>query len=309
MRETLLPLLECPSCQGSLATSLAAIDGGEGELSCAVCAKRIKVRNGIPRFVASDQYVGSFSFEWTRFRTTQIDSHNNDPESQRRFQQSLDVPLSHLRGQLVLDAGCGAGRFAEVVLAHGGRVVGVDLSLAIDAAYRNLRRFENVEFLQADLLNLPLKQNSFNLIYSLGVLHHTPNAREAFLKLVRLLKPGGKITITLYAGYNKVYVKSTQWWRKFTTRLPYRLVYGLSTLAVPLYHLYRIPGAGILGQALFPISMHPKATWRVLDTFDCYTPRYQSYHTHPEVFGWFEEAGLTQIKVLEPGISFIGMKP
>ena len=310
MKKDLLTFLECPSCRGAF--ELSSGSGGNGrdqELVCSACRKRVPVHGSIPRFVPSDQYAASFSFEWNRFRTTQMDSANPDPESEKRLQQSLDRPLETLRGRRVLDAGCGAGRFAEVVLRKGGRVVGVDLSFAIDAAYRNLKEWENLDLIQADLTALPLRADSFDFIYSLGVLHHTPNAKTGFLNLVRLLKPGGQISITLYSGYNKFYVRSSQWWRQWTTRLPHSVVHGISTLAIPLYFLYRLPVVGDLGQGLFPISMHPKAQWRVLDTYDCYTPRYQSYHTHYEVFRWFEEAGLREIKVLEPGISLIGRKP
>ncbi len=149
----------------------------------------------------------------------------------------------------------------------------------------------------------------FDLIYSLGVLHHTPDPRKAFLGLVKLLKPGGKIAITLYPAYNRAYVLATQFWRMFTTRLPRRLLYALAHVAVPLYYPYRIPGLYHLGCATFPICMHRSWRWRVLDTFDLYSPKYQSYHTHYEVFRWFEEASLERIRVREPGIGLIGQRP
>ena len=306
MRASLLELLECPDCHHSFRGSS---NGQEGDLICLGCSKRVKVSGSIPRFISSDRYAASFSFEWSRFRTTQLDSQNSDGESENRLQQSLDVPLSTLRGKRVLDAGCGAGRFAEVALREGAHLIGVDLSFAIDAAYQNLQGWKNLDLLQADLLNLPLKGGVFDFIYSLGVLHHTPDPKAGFLNLVRLLKPGGKISITLYAGYNKVYVRSTNFWRQITTRLPRRLVYWLAHFAVPLYYLYRLPVIGLLGQAVFPISMHPQKSWRVLDTLDCYTPAFQSTHTHYEVFTWFQEAGLSDIQVLEPGVSFMGTKP
>jgi SAM-dependent methyltransferase len=260
--------------------------------------------------VLSDDYAASFSFEWKRFATTQLDSARRWQESEERLRQSLDFPLEDLKGRLVLDAGCGMGRFAEVVAKYGGSVVAVDLSYAVEVAARNLAPWrDTVGCLQADLRALPLRASTFDLIYSLGVLHHTPDARATFHGLVGLLKPGGKISITLYSGYNKVYVTSTNLWRRLTTRMPKRLVYALSHWAIPAYYLYRVPVLGLLGRALVPISHHPDPEWRLLDTFDCYTPRYQSFHTHYEVFGWMREAGLTDIAVLEPGISFIGTRP
>ena len=55
--------------------------------------------------------------------------------------------------------------------------------------------------------------------------------------------------------------------------------------------------------------MESEPGWRLLDTFDCYTPQYQFYFTHSEVHRWFRDAGLVEIAVLEPGISFIGTRP
>lgn len=301
-----LDLLACPACQKTL-QPFDGKDAVEG-YACVGCGARFPVVRGIPRFVPSDSYVGNFSFEWTTFRTTQLDSATGRTESADRFAESFNFPLERLSGLTVLDAGCGTGRFAEIALARGARVFGVDLSLAIETAYSNLGTHERASFVQADLRRLPFKTGSFDLIYSLGVLHHTPDARRAFLGLVPYLKPGGLITITLYSGYNKFYVRATNFWRRFTPRLPTRLLYAVSHLAVPLYYLYRLPAIGLAFQGLFPISMHPDPRWRVLDTFDCYSPTYQSYHTHHEVYGWFAEAGLTDIAVLEPGISFIGRR-
>lgn len=318
MKREVLSFLSCSDCGRELKLTgeiPGTMDAGtadevwEGSLLCEGCGHRAPITHGIPRFILSDDYASSFSFEWTRFSTTQLDSARGWSLSEERFQQSLDFPLGELKGKLVLDAGCGMGRFGEIVAKYGGTVVGVDLSYAVDVAAKSLARWEHAHVLQADLRRLPLRRGIFDLIYSLGVLHHTPDPRGTFANLVPFLKPGGKISITVYSAYNKIYVSSTTFWRQMTTRLPPRLVYYLSHLAIPLYYLYKIPVLGLLGKALLPISMHPDPEWRLLDTFDCYTPRYQFYYTHPEVYRWFRESGLVEIAVLEPGISFIGTRP
>ncbi len=312
MKRHVLEWLRCSACGSSdLALTVAEEVGGEakeGRIACG-CGRTFRVTNYVPRFVDDDNYVDNFSFEWNVHRRTQLDSANGSRESEDRFAATVDFPLVDLRDKVVLDVGCGTGRFAEVVLRHGGTVVGVDLSYAVDAAFANMGRHPQMHILQADLFQLPLRDEQFDLVYSLGVLHHTPDPRRAFGGLVPLLKPGGKIAIVLYPAYNRAYVLATQFWRTFTTRLPRRLLYALAHAAIPLYYAYRVPGIYHLGCAMFPICMHPSWRWRVLDTFDLYSPTYQSYHTHYEVFRWFEEAGLERIRVREPGITMIGQRP
>ena len=104
-------------------------------------------------------------------------------------------------------------------------------------------------------------------------------------------------------------VYSSAIWRSLTSRLPKRLLYYLCFIAAPLYFVYRIPLIGHVGRAVFVIPMIPDWRWRVLDTFDWYSPRYQSKHTHWEVFRWFEEEGMTDVKVLPGEITMLGRKP
>jgi SAM-dependent methyltransferase len=267
------------------------------------------VRNGVPRFVPDAAYTDSFSYEWQRFRTTQLDSHTGRSDSRDRLQASLNFPLEKLRGKLVLDVGCGVGRFGEIVHNYGGCYIGLDYSLAIDAAQSNIGHLDNVHLIQADLFALPLASDVFDLVICLGVLHHTPDPRRAFASLPRVLKPGGALSVTVYDAGNKVYVRNSRFWRRLTTRLPRRWLHALSYAAVPLYYLWTLPLVGWLLRSVAFISLERDWRWRVLDTFDWYSPRYQSWHTHHEVFGWYKENGLVEVEVLAPSVSQIGRKP
>jgi SAM-dependent methyltransferase len=204
----------------------------------------------------------------------------------------------------VLDAGTGAGRFADVVSRAGGEVIGVDLSSAVDAAYNNIGERPNVHFIQADLFDLPLKENIFDAIFSIGVLHHTPSTQDAFRKLVPLLKQEGEIAIWVYARYSEL-KKITDSFRRVTTRLPRALVFYASTIAVPLYYLKPLR---TVFQGVFRLCMHPNWKWRWLDTFDYFAPKYQWKHTYPELFSWFQQEGLMDVVPLSAPVSMKGKR-
>lgn len=310
MKKELLEYLVCPKCKGRLKVEDEIIQYGQIKSGYLVstCGEKFKIINFIPRFVQTDDYAKSFSFEWHIHNKTQVDSFSGYDISLRQFQERVDFPLSELSGKLILDAGCGTGRYAEIALKNGATVIGVDLSYSIDLAFSNMGKHPSAHFIQADLLHLPFSNNQFNFIFSFGVLHHTPDARKAFQSLAGLLQPEGKISIFVYSSYNKAIVYVSAFWRFFTTRLPKRLLYYLSYISVPLYYLYKIPVIGSVGKMLFVIPMWKDWRWRVLDTFDWYSPKYQSKHTHWEVFRWFEESGFKNIKIYENEVTMMGEK-
>jgi SAM-dependent methyltransferase len=187
---------------------------------------------------------------------------------------------------------------------------------AAAVAAENLANHESVSILQADLFRLPFAPESFNCIYSIGVLHHTPNCEEAFKALVPFLKPGGHIAIGVYSGYNK-WCRFSDMYRRVTCRLPARWLHALCHVALPLYYVHgalrRVPvlgryASGILSY-LLPVSLHPNRDTRVLDTFDWYSPKYQSKHTYEEVFRLFESSGLGSLRVLYEPVAVQGRKP
>jgi SAM-dependent methyltransferase len=303
-----MAVLRCPHCGGTL-------EEKPGGLSCANCARTFPRVNGVVCFVEVQDYAGSFGFQWHKYARTQLDDVHSH-ESERMFRLKTGFTPAELSGKLILDVGCGMGRFAEVASRWGARVVGVDLSRAAEVAASNLADRENVAFLQANLFSLPFALESFDCIYSIGVLHHTPDCEKAFRSLLPFLKPGGRIAIWLYSGYNKWY-RVSDFYRKFTSRLPNRWLLALCHVAVPLYPVHRLLRyVPILGRPLsallsylLPVSLQPKRDWRVLDTFDWYSPKYQSKHTYEEVSRWFESEGLDSVRVLFEPIALQGRKP
>jgi SAM-dependent methyltransferase len=307
VKPALLAWLACPICRATFEVDSDHAEISFGRLTCRE-GHTFPIVRGIPRFVSGDDYTGSFSYEWQRFRKTQLDSSTGRTDTRDRLQASLNFPLEHLAGKLVLDAGCGMGRFAEIVQRYGGTYVGLDYSFAVDAAYANAGCLPDVHFIQADLFQPPLAEGTFDLVMSLGVLHHTPDPRRGFLNIARLVKRGGQLTVTVYDAGNKVYVANSRFWRRYTTRLPRQVLHVLSYLAAPLYYLWTLPVLGWALRSVAFISLEHDWRWRVLDTFDWYSPRYMSWHTHHEVFGWFKENGFADVEVLAPSVSQIGVR-
>jgi SAM-dependent methyltransferase len=309
LKRAFLTWLRCPVCHTCLETGTDLRDDiDSGRLTC-LTGHAYPIVRGIPRFVSGDAYTASFSYEWTRFRRTQLDSYTRRTDTRDRLQASLNFPIQGLKGKLVLDAGCGMGRFAEIVHQYGANYIGLDYSYAVDAAYANAGHLNGVHFVQADLFHPPFANDAFDLVMSLGVLHHTPDPRRAFASLSRVVKPGGQLSVTVYDAGNKVYVANSRFWRRITTRLPQRVLHLISYAAAPLYYLWTLPVLGGLLRGVAFISLEPDWRWRVLDTFDWYSPRFMSWHTHHEVFGWFKENGFRDIEVLAPSVSQIGRKP
>jgi len=309
MKPSALKFLVCPSCKAELHLHASETHGDEvteGRLRCAECRRDYAIGGGVPRFVDAGAYASSFGYQWNRFRTVQLDSVNGSWESARTLAATSGWTDEDYRGRLVLDAGVGAGRYAEVVADRGGEVVGVDLTRAVDAAYANVGRRPGVHLIQADIFAMPFRDETFDLAYSIGVLHHTPDPRAAFARVARTVKKGGGFAVYLYDRYGLPHFADMI--RRVTTRLPLRLMFLAASAAIPLYYLYRLPLLGRVAQVVAPISMHPSWRFRWLDTFDWYTPTYQWKLRYPEVWRWFRACGLHDVAIFDGPIRMRGIK-
>lgn len=300
----MLNLFRCPSCRAPLSSKGDA-------LTCVPCAAAYPVVNSIPRFVPPENYASNFGFQWNRFSATQLDSHTGVPISRERFLRETGWDEKTLSGKLVLDAGCGAGRFAEVALSLGAEVVAIDYSSAVDAARRNLQAHPHLQFAQADIYHLPFAPGTFDFVYSLGVLQHTPDVKRAALAVMEMAKPGGGVTIDLYQRSWGNLLTPKYWLRPITTRMKQERLFAAVERSVPALLavsnvLGRIPGLGRYARRFVPVANYRGVLplddrqlreWAVLDTFDWFGPRFDQPQDAPTLRGWLEEAGLQQIDV------------
>lgn len=307
MNPKALRFFMCPSChETGLDLKATSTDHGRvlrGQLTCSGCRRAWPIIDGVPRFVSADNYARSFGAEWTLFSRTQLDSHTGTTISRDRFTDITEIQPSELAGKLVLECGCGMGRFVEVLAREGADVIGVDFSTAVDSAFANLRAYQNVTIVQADLFNLPLQYASFDFVYSIGVLHHTPDTRQALHAIARHVKPGGALAVWVYRKHRVI--KPHQVYHYVFRRLPPATALKIIRAYHPIaWHLRRLPVVGKPLSILLPISDYrgklplspeQQLEWSYLDTVDKMTPWYIRRHTPAQVREWCEELGFTDI--------------
>jgi SAM-dependent methyltransferase len=317
MRQEILDILRCPLCAGQLTLQGAHTTGDRVESGSLLCAgtHRFPVRNFIPRFVAAGNYADSFGFQWNRFRRTQLDSYSGQPISAERFWRATGWTPQQIAGQWVLDAGCGAGRFAEIALEAGARVVALDYSGAIDACYANLSQHPNLHAVHGDIYSLPLRKNIFPFVYSLGVLQHTPDVAAAFAALPPMLADGGRLAVDFYEKSWKSRLLPKYWLRPITTRMSQQRLFTLLEGWMPRLWslgcaLGRVPIAGATLRrvvpvanysGILPLSREQHLAWALLDTFDWYAPSFDSPQSARTLSAWSRAAGLKEIEVTKAG--------
>jgi SAM-dependent methyltransferase len=261
----------------------------------------VPVVGGIPRFVPSDDYASGFGLQWKHFRRTQLDSYTGTTISRDRLTRCLGGSLDAVCGASVLEAGCGAGRFTEVLLAAGARVFATDLSAAVEANYDNCGASDDYFVCQADLRSLPVARGSFDVVLCLGVIQHTPSPEETISRLADYLRPGGLLAIDHYS-YEYPLTPSRRVLRSLLLRLPppraKAMALGLGRALLPIHRPLwrRTRGFGRLRKYLGRVSplvdyygAYPQLSrellseWAVLDTHDALTDRYKHMRSPDEI--------------------------
>lgn len=343
MHPDLLELLACPECHGEL-----LVRSRDKELACTKCGRLYPIVRGIPRFVESESTPGTSEIAsqfFTEFTALAAGDGDMDPYALREYYfftrtgidpviyealpgdpYKTELPENHylpdgtrLQGRLVLDAGCGPGRFTEVAANHGARlVVGLELGNHVDRAAQRCQHRENVAFVQGSLLNPPFRMDSFNLVFSIGVLHHTGNAELGAQRLAALVAPEGSIALWVYPP---------EYWGRGPQRPLARLLHKLISKRQPsvglricekvLYPLgklqmrvHRHKSLKLLMAPFFLIKVprHPHKKVMLATIFDYYGPKYISTHSTTDVCTWLTKSGFIDVAGLPVPSSALGKR-
>jgi SAM-dependent methyltransferase len=272
---------------------------------------RYPIVNGIPRFVAQDNYAQAFGKQWNRFPKTQLDSHTGLRLSEDRLARCMRGCLPGVRGKLVLEAGSGAGRFTEILLKHGAVVHSFDYSNAVEANAENNGHHPDLTLVQADIRHIPFPKATYDYVVCLGVLQHTPDPEESIRCLWEMIKPGGAIVIDHYRWKLRNYMPPPLGvaglvYRWIILRLPagkqLPVVKRIFDFWFPVIWLFRgSRAAQFLLSRLTPIVMyyphfglHDRNMyyeWMLLDTHDAMTDTYKHRRTAKQIRNLLEAMG------------------
>ena len=321
----------CPGCASNL--KIKSIDSSngscgvieQGTLECTQCHTNFPIIRNLPRFVPTESYASSFGFQWNRFDHIQIDRVMKNDLSRDRFYKTTGWP-EQMEGQRILEAGCGAGRFTDLALETGAEVYAFDLSSAVEAAWRNNAESSRLTMFQASIYEIPLRKESFDKIFCMGVLQHCPDVAGAFRSLLPFLRPGGEIVIDVYEmkpGFPKLKYIARPFFKPLGPEGTYRL---LSWTIPPAFEIKKaickIPAIGPKLGALIPIgpiSHAPRLIYsdeelkqvKILSALDMFSPVYDQPQRMEDVQKWFTDAGLVEVELKRGynGINAKGKRP
>ena len=206
------------------------------DLACSSCGTAFQLSNGVPSFICRDMYPSDDAYDAARRSIEfggkgwekRLAESDHKPifeygqqdlmkwaEQDIEFQEAIDslmgheLPMESLRGKTVLNVGSGAGTEALLLSYSGADCIALDItSQAAQAAEYLIHKVGGSgRGIQADARFIPLETSSVDAVYSSGVLHHSPDIVKSIAEVHRVLKPGGKAFIMLYATWSIIFMQ------------------------------------------------------------------------------------------------------
>ena len=315
MHPQFLNLLMCPETRAPL-TLQATEQRPNGFVVAGTltspAGKVYPIINGIPRFVSRESYSKSWGFEWNFWPRVQFEDHLKGTPMEGVTRDKVEritlLKGDDFKGKTIMEVGCGPGHFMDVMLQAGARMIGLDMSMAVEACRKNFPENPDVLIVQADLTRTPIRDQVLDGGVGIGVFHHIPKPEIGVRDVARSVKPGGFMAVAVYTHTGDYARPAVQWHRWVFKRLmpvfgnwPPLIASYISAYVIYYVHLllYKI-GLGAVAEFMqkyvWVSTEFPNADFRACDNFDMMTPIHASTHTPEEVVTWLRTAGCGEIR-------------
>lgn len=296
MRVEVLQWLMCPETNEPLELAPGAETASDGHVMRGTLStkagKRYDVVDGVPVLIPGSttslekETADRFAEEWHRW------SELRDYYEKQFLDWVAPVSKEDFKDKLVFEGGCGKGRHTKLAAEWGAKeVVGIDLGDGVESAFALTRDLPNAHIVQCDIFKLPLKR-AFDYAFSVGVLHHTPDPKKAFVSLASRVKKGGHISAWVYGAENN------EWITKYVN--PIRESFTSKMSQPMLYQLSKLPTLSLFLTTKLvyrPANIAAKEAARHLF--------YNDYLNHLGTFGWREQHNIVFDHLVAPTAFYI----
>jgi len=281
---------------------------------------KIPILKEIPRFISAQiSYAEMWGKQWSIYQRTQFDSSTKTNLSKSRLEFILGFNVKKLKNKNILEVGAGAGRFTEIFLKSKANVHVIDATKAVEYNYKNNKKIsKKFKIAQADLYDIPYKDNSFDFVICIGVLQHTPDTLKSLNSIWSKVKKNGYLIVDHYQFTLGYYFGFLWILRAFLKRQPTKYTIKITKQVVKLFFpilwifrdhkfLFR------LLRKIFPLGFnyHDRKDlnkkqhyqWSELDTHDALTDNYKRLLTKKAFSKMLDKLGgkIELLSSLRPG--------
>ncbi len=252
----------------------------------------------------------AFNYAWNKFSRREVGA--NWHKDSFSYVELLPKAIFDKDDMLALDVGCGSGADLIHMARKGMRMVGIDVTDAVKLAYRNTRGGGDIRIAQASVYDLPFKEESFDLVYSFGVLHHLSDPQDAFRKMVTLAKHGGTVLVYVYEKFTnrrmveKAALGLVTLLRAATSALNPNVLYTLCLIMSPFIWLVFSAPARLMSKFKYAKTIAGRMPFRhtlrldciIADLYDRFSPPIENRYDRDEIEGWFKRSNLSDIGII-----------
>ena len=286
---------------------------------------RYRIKKDIPRILIpiEKNYSQSFGHQWKRWKKTQLDSYTKIPISERRLLRCLtEKGVGFIKNSdkklNLLEVGCGAGRFTEILLKFPSlKVTSCDFSEAVEVNQENFPQSDSHRIIQADINNAPFEKCKFDVVFCLGVIQHTTNPEKTIKNLYEQVIPGGILVFDHYTPNLSRRTKITAnlirpLIKKINHKYQFKVIEFLVDIFLPIHKTIKnIPYAQKIFSRISPLqtyyNSYPELSeklqkeWALLDTHDSLTDWFKHFRSRKDIFNCLSKLGAEEIYLNKDG--------